>query len=272
MDEVYRRAVTLPERRRFVALTFDGAYKDVLTYAYPVLARHQVPFTVYVATAFPDGIGEAWWLALEQLLGRQTRIDLMMADKERRFAAATTAEKEELFTLLERWLRKLPQAEQSAAIHDLTRRYRVDLAEITREASMTWADLLGLAADPLVTIGNSGVNYTALATTKDAVARREMTMGKAVAEAALQRDIRHFAFPFGDQNSFQRRHVVMAEEAGFATAVSAISGIVDVQGRTNLRALPRIGWDGRRRSMRMMRVLLSGATFADVLPTVSAAT
>ena len=65
---------------------------------------------------------------------------------------------------------------------------------------------------------------------------------------------------------------VMAEEAGFATAVSAISGIVDVQGRTNLRALPRIGWDGRRRSMRMMRVLLSGATFADVLPTVSAAT
>ena len=59
MDEVCRRAVTLPEKRRFVALTFDGAPKDLVNFAYPVLARHGVPFTIYVPTAFPDGVGEA---------------------------------------------------------------------------------------------------------------------------------------------------------------------------------------------------------------------
>ena len=31
MDEVCRRAVTLPTARRFVCLTFDGGYKDVMT-------------------------------------------------------------------------------------------------------------------------------------------------------------------------------------------------------------------------------------------------
>jgi peptidoglycan/xylan/chitin deacetylase (PgdA/CDA1 family) len=46
MDEVCRRAVTLPEKRRFVALTFDGASKDLISFAYPVLARHAVPFTI----------------------------------------------------------------------------------------------------------------------------------------------------------------------------------------------------------------------------------
>ena len=45
IDEVCRRAVTLPAARRFVCLTFDGGYKDLMTSAYPVLARHGVPFT-----------------------------------------------------------------------------------------------------------------------------------------------------------------------------------------------------------------------------------
>jgi hypothetical protein len=102
---------------------------------------------------------------------------------------------------------------------------------------------------------------------KDADAQREMTMGRRVAETAFHREVRHFAFPFGDRDSFRRAHVVMAEEAGFLTAVSTIPGIVDAEGRTNLHALPRIAWDGRCRSLRAMRVLLSGISFAPVKPT-----
>ncbi|MDF0581743.1 polysaccharide deacetylase family protein [Bradyrhizobium yuanmingense] len=270
MDEVCRRAVTLPEKRRFVALTFDGAGKDLITFAYPVLARHAVPFTIYVPTAFPDGVGEAWWLALEQVIARESRIDLMMGEKEQRFTVADKAGKQALFSHLESWLRSLPPADVSAAIADLCTRYRIDLAALSREASMDWEDLARLAADPLVTIGSATVNYPVLANMKDAAALREMTMGKAVAESAFQREIRHFAYPFGDRASFRRSHVVMAEQAGFASAASTIPGIVEAEGRTNLRALPRISWDGRVRSLRMLRVLVSGAAFAPVRPTGSA--
>jgi len=59
----------------------------------------------------------------------------------------------------------------------------------------------------------------------------------------------------------------MTEEAGFASAASTIGGVVEPLGRTNLYALPRIAWDGREGSVRMMRVLLSGITFAPVAPT-----
>jgi hypothetical protein len=59
----------------------------------------------------------------------------------------------------------------------------------------------------------------------------------------------------------------MTKEVGFASAVSAVPGIVEAEGRTNLQALPRISWDGRRRSLRAMRVLLSGISFAPVKPT-----
>ena len=50
----------------------------------------------------------------------------------------------------------------------------------------------------------------------------------------------------------------MAAEAGFVSAASGISGIVEAEGRTNLHVLPRIAWNGRQRSLRVMRVMLSG--------------
>jgi peptidoglycan/xylan/chitin deacetylase (PgdA/CDA1 family) len=261
MDEVCQRAVTLASPRRFVCLTFDGGYGDLMTSAYPVLSRHGVPFTVYVPTAFPDGVGEAWWLALEQLIARENRLSLMMDRKERHFDIASTAEKIRLYEFLESWMRSLAPPDLSSAINDLCTRYSVDLAAVSRDASMDWDDLAKLAADPLVTIGSATVNYPILSNLKDADALREMTMGRAVAQAAFHRDVRHFAYPFGDRASWRRQHVAMADEAGFVSAASAISGVVEAEGRTNLHALPRIAWDGRQRSLRAMRVILSGVTF-----------
>jgi len=266
MDEVCRRAVTLALPRRFACLTFDGAYKDVMASAYPVLSRHAVPFTVYVPTAFPDGIGEAWWIALEQVIAREGRLSLVMDREEKHFNIAGTAEKYQLYDFLSTWMRSLSPSDLSMAIKDLCTRYAVDLAALSRETSLDWADLAKLAADPLVTLGSATVNYPVLSNLRDAAAQREMVMGRAVAEAAFHRDVRHFAYPFGDRASWRRKHAVMAEEAGFISAVSSIPGIVEAEGKTNLHALPRIAWDGRQRSLRAMRVILSGITFAPVRP------
>ncbi len=247
MDEVCRRAVTLPRASRFACLTFDGASKDVIKEGYPVLSKHHVPFTVYLPTAFPDGLGQAWWLALEAMIAREERISLVIDRQERRFAAGSTEDKYDTFEFLANWMRSLPPQDLSFAIHDLCTRYSVDLAALSREASMDWNDLARLAADPLVTIGSATVNYPALSNLKTDDAQREMAMGKAVAETALHRAVAHFAYPFGDQQSWRREHVVMAQEAGFASAVSTMPGVVQSRGYTNLHALPRIAWDGRQR-------------------------
>jgi peptidoglycan/xylan/chitin deacetylase (PgdA/CDA1 family) len=271
MDEACQRAVTLASPRRFACLTFDGGYKDMMASAYPVLSRHGVPFTVYVPTAFPDGIGEAWWLALEQVIARESRLSLVMGHEEKHFNIASTAEKYQLYDFLWGWMRSLAPADLSSAINDLCTRYSVDLAVLSREASLDWADLAKLAADPLVTLGSATVNYPVLSNLKDAAVLREMTMGRAVAQAAFHRDVRHFAYPFGDRGSWRRQHAAIAAEAGFASAASAIPGVVEAEGRTNLHALPRISWDGRQRSLRAMRVILSGITFPQVKPTRSRA-
>jgi len=258
IDEVCARAVKPKSPKRFVCLTFDGATRDLMTSAYPVLVRHGVPFTVYVPTAFPDGLGEAWWLALEAVIARNDRIALVMDRVEKRFEIAETPEKYQLYEILQRWMRSLAPEDLSAAINDLCKRYSVDLAAVSREASMGWDDLAKLAADPNVTVGSSTVNYPVLTNLKDADALREMSMGRAVAQTAFHRDVVHFAYPFGDRGSFNRQHVMLAEQAGLAGAVTALPGVVEADSRSKLHALPRIAWDGRQRSLRVMRVMLSG--------------
>ena len=262
IDEVCRRAVTLASRRRFVCLTFDGIYKDLAEFAHPVLSQHQVPFALYVPTAFPDGIGEAWWLALEEVIAREPRVSLVMGREEKRFNVRGLSEKYQLYDYLAQWMRSLPPADLSAAIKDLCTRYTVDLTKLSREASLGWDELSKIAADPLATIGCATVNFPLLSNIKDTDALREMTMGKAVLESILQREVRHFAYPFGDHSSWQRKHMMMAEEAGFISAVSSVPGVIEAAGQSPLYALPRIGWDGRQRSLRAMRVMLSGSESA----------
>ncbi len=262
MDEACRRAVTLPTENRFVCLTFDGGYKDLISSAYPVLSRHGVPFTIYLPTAFPDGLGEPWWLALQEMIARENRISLVIDRKERHFTIADLSEKDQVYVFLATWLRTLPPPELSFAINDLCKRYSVDLAGLSRREFMDWDDLQKLADDPNVTIGGTTVNYPNLANLRDVDAQREMAMGKAVAEAVFRRDIRHFAYPFGDRETWRRQHVAMAQETGYASAVTTLPGIVETRGRSDLFALPRVAWNGRQRSLRMMRVILSGAFFA----------
>ena len=58
------------DERRFVCFTFDDGYRDNLEYAYPLFRRRGIPLTLYVPTDFPDGDGELWWIALEEVVPR----------------------------------------------------------------------------------------------------------------------------------------------------------------------------------------------------------
>ena len=77
LDEMHRRLTEGDFKRRFVCLTFDDGYRDTLKYAYPILKAAEMPFAVYVATSFPDRLGELWWLALEAVIARNSRVGLV---------------------------------------------------------------------------------------------------------------------------------------------------------------------------------------------------
>src|SRR4029078_10063779 len=84
LDEMHRRLKEQDFRRRFVCLTFDDGYRDNAQRAVPILRRYEVPFAIYIPTSFPDRAGELWWLTLEAVVARVSRLALVIDGEDRR--------------------------------------------------------------------------------------------------------------------------------------------------------------------------------------------
>ena len=112
---MHRRLTECDFRRRFVCLTFDDGYRDNLQHALPILRRHGAPFTLYVPTSFPDRAGELWWLTLEAVIAKRSRIALTMDGEDRRYDCDTPEAKYELYEHIYWWLRSLPSEDELRA-------------------------------------------------------------------------------------------------------------------------------------------------------------
>jgi peptidoglycan/xylan/chitin deacetylase (PgdA/CDA1 family) len=263
LDEMHRRLTEGDFARRFVCLTFDDGYRDTLQVAYPILKEEGVPFAVYVATSFPDRLGELWWLALEAVIARNNRIGLSIDGRNRTFDCGTVSEKRALYDEVYWWLRARPtDAEMRDFIRNLAACYSVDIAAFCKELCMSWEELAELAADPLVTIGAHTVNHPMLAKLPEKSVRSEMDLSRSVIEAALSARPEHLSFPVGDPTSAGPREFKIAAELGFKTAVTTRPGVLFPEHGKHLTALPRISLNGEYQRLRYVRVLLSGSATA----------
>jgi peptidoglycan/xylan/chitin deacetylase (PgdA/CDA1 family) len=261
LDEMHRRFIEGDFKRRFVCLTFDDGYKDFLRWAYPVLRKYKVPFAMYIATSFPDRLGELWWVALEAVIAQNRRIGMVINGDDRYFECASVSQKRELYDEIYRYLRSMKTEEEvRRVVRDLCACYRVDVASFCRDLCMDWAEIVELAADPLCTIGAHTVNHMMLRKVQsDATVRAEMEMSRAVLEAALGKRPEHLAYPVGDPTSAGPREFRIAAELGFKTAVTTRPGVLFKAHRDYLTALPRISVNGEFQQQRYMKVLMSGA-------------
>jgi len=261
LDEMHRRFIEGDFKRRFVCLTFDDGYRDFLRWAYPVLRKHKLPFAMYIATSFPDRLGELWWVALEAVIAQNSRIGMVINGDDRYFECASVGQKRELYDEIYRYLRSMKTEEEvRRVVRDLCACYRVDVASFCRDLCMDWPEIVDLAADPLCTIGAHTVNHMMLRKVpSDATVRAEMEMSRAVLEAALGKRPEHLAYPVGDPTSAGPREFRIAAELGFKTAVTTRPGVLFKAHRDYLTALPRISVNGEFQQQRYLKVLMSGA-------------
>lgn len=263
LDEMHRRLVEGDFQRRFMCFTLDDGYRDNLQHALPILKKYDAPFALYVPTSFPDRRGELWWLTLEAVIARNTRIALVMDGEDRRYDCGTTDAKYALFDHIYWWLRSLDSEDDlRRVVRDLAMRYGVDDATFCDDLCMTWAEIAEIAVDPLATIGAHTVNHVMLKKASDEAVRTEMQMSCSVIEAALGKRPEHFSYPVGDRTSAGAREFRVAAELGFKTAVTTRPGVLFPEHAAHLTALPRISLNGEYQQRRYAKVLMSGTPTA----------
>ncbi len=217
-----------------VAVTFDDGWLDTLEVALPVLRRHNVPATVYVATRYAEGDGEVWWLELMDILEERGELRLSWRGRDLAWTLDSDAARRAAFAELRLlFMDGLDPAGQAALLDALrdgaAPRSYTDLF-------MSWDRLRSLDAEPLATIGAHTHSHANLAAMDQAGALAEMDRSRELLERELGHAVRHFAYPYGSANEVGPREVALAQ--GFDTAVTTWRHALRAD--CDLRALPRM--------------------------------
>ena len=259
LAEARARLLAGRSERRFVCLTFDDGYRDNVAYAQPILTRHKVPWTLFVATRFADHTGEMWWLALERAIASSDQISFDLGQGVELYDCRSDAAKVRCHQALYWRLRALDEVQLLAGVRDLAVRYGIDMRSFARDLCMGWDELKRLAADPLVTIGAHTVSHPRLAKLPEAEAETEMRRSWEIIGEKLGRMPTSFAYPIGDPTSAGEREFALARKIGFDTAVTTRPGVLG-PGADPL-CLPRISLNGLYQKPRYVEALLSGLPF-----------
>jgi len=236
LEEGMRR-LSDPASRHFVVLTFDDGYRNNLTHALPVLEALGAPFTVYINSSMLIGDCDVWWLGLRDLLLAQDLVEIEPMGLK--FLTASYGEKCQALLMITDWVHRDVES-NSKELKLIMSRYGIDMASIVRKEALDIEELKLLSRHELVTIGGHAETHLALSSLEEEDAFGELVRNKLMLESAIQREVKHFAYPFGERNTAGAREVKIAESAGFVTAVTTRIGNLFREHAVSPFLLPRL--------------------------------
>jgi peptidoglycan/xylan/chitin deacetylase (PgdA/CDA1 family) len=267
LDEVPARFEMKRPYRPFAALTFDDGYRDNLEYAWPILKRRRVPWTVFIVPDFLDRRGRLWWLELEESIARLDFVDVTIGISKLVFDTREPRQKNAAYRHLFRRLRAESEQNLRAVTGQLATLIDLDASEFVGEHCASWDEISALAQDPSVTIGSHTLSHATLLRQDSTFAAHEIKDSKSIIEQRLGRGVSHLAFPFGDNSSVGLREFLLARDAGYLTALTTRPGHVWLGHARQPTALPRVSMNGNHQTKAAVRALLSGVPFM-AFPTV----
>ena len=198
-----------------VVITFDDGYLDNLQVAAPILARHGLPATLFLATDYVDRGAPQWIDRLYASFRVRRRNKLTIRGDEfdlRKRGDALAAYQRLSAALIERSM-----GEREALHEEIESRIgaRVRVPRLT----LDWDDVRTLVREHRNwEIGAHGAGHLDLSQQGEGVVHEDLTRCMAAIESHVGYAPRHFSFPYGRSSDAARR---IAIEIGLQSAVAA---------------------------------------------------
>ncbi len=220
---------------RAACVTFDDGYADNLTLAVPILHRHGLHATFFIATAYLNGgrmFNDTVIEAIRQ--ANQTRLDLSdlgLGSHD----LATPQEKRRAIEHILPLVKYLPLDVRESTVAELAR--RVTDRPLPANLMLTTAQLRQLHESGME-IGGHTARHPILAKLDAKAARAEIAAGREWLEATLGQRVRLFAYPNGKPGQdYLPEQADIPRELGFEAAVSTQWGVAT--GASDPYQLPR---------------------------------
>lgn len=209
--------------RNALAITFDDGYRDNLTHAAPVLARHGLAASVFLATGV-IGTGQALWFDRLALAFKVTRVGTYRAPWGAEDRLSSTQDRLGALDRTLRHLKSVPDEERRRGVETVLAALGVEDESALKGLMLSWDDvhaLMGLG----ITIGAHTVSHPILARLGPEGARAEIEGSRDMIAAACGRRPRAFAYPNGKAEDVGGAVGRIVREAGFSCAVTTVFGV-----------------------------------------------
>lgn len=235
---------------RSACITFDDGYADNYQLALPVLIKHQLHATFFIATAYLNGGRMFNDSVIEAIRNAKSDfIDLDNLQLGKHDVSTPTAKAKAIGHILP-LVKYQPVDKREATVEALAK--QVTHAPLPENLMMTTSELRLLHASGME-IGGHTQRHPILAGLDDTTARDEILAGKHWLEETLGSRVRVFAYPNGRPGAdYRTEQARLIESLGFEGAVSTQWGVSTH--RTDPYQLARFtpGWGGMQRFIPML--------------------
>ena len=229
---------------RAACITFDDGYADNAQVALPLLRRHGMHATFFIATGYLDG-GQMWNdTVIEAVRQAAGPVLDLQEDGLGTLPVATLAQRQTAIATLLGLLKYLPSARRQ----QLAMRIRRQAGATAGPHAMLSTAQLRLLHAAGMEIGAHTASHPILSTLPDHVARQDIADGKQQLESLIQAPVSLFAYPNGKAGrDYGAPHVAMVRSLGFKAAVATDWGVARPGAELDLLQLPRFTpWDRGR--------------------------
>lgn len=224
-------------KKKFIVFTMDDGYLDNYANAFPIFKKYNVPFTIFVASDFPNMKCFLWWHILGDMILQK---DYLRLSDGSIYSCATLEAKNLVFEQLRS---KILLLNHDKFITEFCSLFGTDFPELqifNAKYCMSWENIFELYKNSLVTIGAHTAhhaNLRAMKTENDV--EEEIIEGVEELEKHIP-DYKKsvFAYPFGSPFEIGKREIAIAEKIGFTNAFLGYGR--GVKGKNNHWAIPRI--------------------------------
>jgi peptidoglycan/xylan/chitin deacetylase (PgdA/CDA1 family) len=222
VEDLVDRAHSGDVPRNAIALTFDDGYRDNLTHAAPILARHRVPATIFLTTGLIGSGPLPWFDRLALAIKGSPRASVTVAP-HLTLSLMTVAERLRALDVTLGHLKCLADRERRESLDRLLTELDAPAGD-AKGVMLSWDDVHALRGLGF-SVGAHTVSHPILSRLTPAQAWEEIHGSKVAVERALGVPVRGFAYPNGGPEDYTGATVQMVRDAGFACAVTTRRGL-----------------------------------------------
>lgn len=207
---------------RPLCITFDDGYADNYEVALPILKKHGLPATFFVATGYLDGGCMFNDKLIEAARGCASDLLDLSSLKLGQYPMGSVGDKRLAIDAILRMVKYLSSPEREQVANDIC-----DLAGVSfpRDLMMSSAQVRDMHRAGM-DLGGHTRNHPILAKTDAAGAMQEIADGKRDLEEITGANVKFFAYPNGKPGvDYLAEHVATVREAGFLGAVTTARGV-----------------------------------------------